>query len=109
MWTVTVDRSIVPENATFTLTDTLPESLTLVEDSNDLAEGVTGDYTPKLNEKDCTLEVEDNTFTLKIGGNSGNSFKTDGTATLVYYTTVDDWYFENDDTPPGQQRRLPEL
>ena len=103
-WTVTVDRGIA-KDADFTLTDTLPPSLTLVQTANDLPEGVsvpTGEsYTPTLNSNPCTLEVEDNTFTLEIGGDSGNSFKDDGTATLVYYTTVAESYFEDDDTPLG--------
>lgn len=103
-WTVTVDRGIA-KDADFTLTDTLSPSLTLVQTANDLPEGVsvpTGEsYTPTLNSNPCTLEVEDNTFTLEIGGDSGNSFKDDGTATLVYYTTVAESYFEDDDTPLG--------
>ncbi len=86
-WTVTVDRGVIPAGTDITLSDTLPESLELINTDASPAEA------PTLNGNPVTLALNaDRTFSLSL---DEDNFNEDGKAVLSYCTKVKEEYYEN--------------
>ena len=86
-WTITVNRGYI--EGEITLTDTLPDSLTLVQEADGAASAPTWNG-ELLGEK---LTVREQQFSVKIG--AGGAALDEGTGVLVYYTKVKESYFES--------------